>query len=256
MATALAINPADLPQVFVSYSHKDEPWKDRLLPQLGALEKAGKIALWEDRRIKAGDEWDEEIREAMNRAAFAVCLISANYLNSNFCMKDEIAFFLTKRQEAGLVIFPVLINPCPWYAFDALSALQMLPRDGRSVAIDFKDREDSVFEEVARQIFDTVRDPGDRPPRARVAVVARPRKIDLSHLPETGKALFGRSGEIALLDQAWASEGTSLVTLVAWGGVGKSTLINKWLERLKADDYRGAERVFAWSFYSQGRRSA
>ena len=34
--------------------------------------------------------------------------------------------------------------------------------------------------------------------------------------------------------------------------MGKSTLVNKWLERMEADNYRGARRVYAWSFYSQG----
>ncbi len=28
------------PSVFISYSHKDEEWKDRLKPHLGMLEKA------------------------------------------------------------------------------------------------------------------------------------------------------------------------------------------------------------------------
>ncbi len=35
-------------------------------------------------------------------------------------------------------------------------------------------------------------------------------------------------------------------------GVGKSTLINKWIESMKADNFRGANRVYGWSFYSQG----
>jgi tetratricopeptide (TPR) repeat protein len=43
-----------------------------------------------------------------------------------------------------------------------------------------------------------------------------------------------------------------VVSLVAWGGVGKSTLVNKWLEALKADNWRGAQRVLGWSFFSQG----
>jgi hypothetical protein len=42
------------------------------------------------------------------------------------------------------------------------------------------------------------------------------------------------------------------VTIVAWAGVGKSTLINHWLRRLAADHYRSAELIFAWSFYRQG----
>jgi hypothetical protein len=44
------------PTVFISYSHKDETWKDRLLPQLRALEQANRIAVWDDRRIDGGDQ--------------------------------------------------------------------------------------------------------------------------------------------------------------------------------------------------------
>ena len=44
------------------------------------------------------------------------------------------------------------------------------------------------------------------------------------------------------------------MSLVAWGGVGKSALVNGWLNRLAADNYRGATHVYGWSFYSQGAR--
>ena len=44
----------------------------------------------------------------------------------------------------------------------------------------------------------------------------------------------------------------NVATIVAWAGVGKSTLVNHWLRRLAADGYRGAELVFGWSFYRQG----
>ena len=44
----------------------------------------------------------------------------------------------------------------------------------------------------------------------------------------------------------------NVVTIVAWAGVGKSTLVNHWLRRMAAEHYRSAERVFGWSFYRQG----
>ena len=44
------------PSVFISYSHKDEEWKDRLVTHLGVLEQAGILDVWEDRRIEAGDD--------------------------------------------------------------------------------------------------------------------------------------------------------------------------------------------------------
>ena len=36
------------------------------------------------------------------------------------------------------------------------------------------------------------------------------------------------------------------------GGVGKSALVNTWLSKMRHDNFRGAERVFGWSFFSQG----
>jgi hypothetical protein len=58
--------------------------------------------------------------------------------------------------------------------------------------------------------------------------------------------------EAKRLDGAWASAKTNVLSLVAEGGAGKSALVNEWLKRLQADNYRGAEAVLGWSFYSQG----
>jgi hypothetical protein len=44
----------------------------------------------------------------------------------------------------------------------------------------------------------------------------------------------------------------NVFTIVAWAGVGKSTLINHWLRRMAAEHYRSAELIFGWSFYRQG----
>jgi hypothetical protein len=68
----------------------------------------------------------------------------------------------------------------------------------------------------------------------------------------TGSDLFGREEDIAFLDRAWANKDINVVTIVAWAGVGKSTLVNHWLRRMAADRYRSAELVFGWSFYRQG----
>jgi hypothetical protein len=71
-------------------------------------------------------------------------------------------------------------------------------------------------------------------------------------LPVTGSDIFGRDEDIAFLDSAWANKDVSVVTIVAWAGVGKSTLVNHWLRRMAAKHYRSAELVFGWSFYRQG----
>src|SRR5262249_11543904 len=79
-----------------------------------------------------------------------------------------------------------------------------------------------------------------------------PKKISVAGLPVTGSDLFGREEDIAFLDDAWANQRTNVVTIVAWAGVGKSSLVNHWLRRMATDLYRSAELVFGWSFYRQG----
>src|SRR5271166_1944418 len=79
-----------------------------------------------------------------------------------------------------------------------------------------------------------------------------PKKISVARLPVTGTDLFGREEDIAFLDDAWANQHVNIVTIIGWAGVGKSTLVNHWLGRMAAEDYRSAELVFGWSFYRQG----
>jgi len=79
-----------------------------------------------------------------------------------------------------------------------------------------------------------------------------PKKISVARLPVTGSDVFGREEDIAFLDAAWANQQVNVVTIVAWAGVGKSTLVNHWLRRMAAEHYRSAELVFGWSFYRQG----
>jgi hypothetical protein len=89
---------------------------------------------------------------------------------------------------------------------------------------------------------------GTRKPPARLG----PKKISVARLPITGSDVFGREEDIGFLDDAWANQQVNVVTIVAWGGVGKSTLVNHWLRRMAGEQYRSAQLVFGWSFYRQG----
>ena len=99
---------------------------------------------------------------------------------------------------------------------------------------------------------------GSRPDRDSYSVTGKsparlgPEKISIARLPVIESDIFGREDDIAFLDGSWANEDTNIVTIVAWAGVGKSTLINHWLRAMAAQHYRSAELVFGWSFYRQG----
>ena len=84
------------------------------------------------------------------------------------------------------------------------------------------------------------------------AIRSGPKKISVARLPITGSDLFGREENIAFLDAAWENRDVNVVSIVAWAGVGKSTLVNHWLARMAAENFRSAQLVFGWSFYRQG----
>lgn len=102
------------PTVFISYCHKDEVWKDRLVTHLGVLQQEGILDLWDDRRIGAGEDGYHKIEEAIARARVAVLLVSADFLTSKFILSKEIPSLLERMDKEGLRIYPVIIRPCAW----------------------------------------------------------------------------------------------------------------------------------------------
>jgi nucleoside phosphorylase len=79
-----------------------------------------------------------------------------------------------------------------------------------------------------------------------------PPKVAPTRLPPGAPTLFGRKDELAQLETAWADPRTKLITIVAWGGVGKTALVHEFRNRLCMRDEPAW--VFDWSFYSQGTR--
>ena len=100
------------PTVFISYSHKDEKWKNRLVTHLGVLEKEGLLDLWDDRKIESGDDWRPEIEKAINKAAVAILMISANFLTSNFILDVEVPKLIARREKEGLRVIPLIVVNC------------------------------------------------------------------------------------------------------------------------------------------------
>ena len=112
------------PSVFISYSHKDEEWKERLVTQLGVLQMEGILDIWDDRRIEAGDDWYPEIEKAINNANVAILMISANFLTSKFILGEEVPKLLARREKEGVRVIPLIVKPCAWTQVKWLSPIQ------------------------------------------------------------------------------------------------------------------------------------
>jgi hypothetical protein len=92
-------------------------------------------------------------------------------------------------------------------------------------------------------------------------VAAAGRMVDISRIMKYAPShLIGRDDETESLNQAWMrvrraeSPRPHILTFVALGGEGKTSLVAKWAAELAFQDWPGCDAAFAWSFYSQGTR--
>lgn len=99
-------------KIFISYSHRDRAWLERLQVHLKPLERDGLLDRWDDSRIQAGDLWREEIRKGLKTSNAAVLLVSADFLASDFISNEELPALLSAEKARGLKIFLVVLKPC------------------------------------------------------------------------------------------------------------------------------------------------
>jgi len=194
-----------------------------------------------------------EIEQALDSANVAILLITANFLASDFILGKEVPRRLERRQNAGVRVYALIVKPCAWQKVKWLKPIQARPRDGRPLSGETEHQIDSDLTALATEIAELLQRAPDAP-RPTLFSPLPPDQIFTAKLSTTHSELFGRETELKLLDDAWADPHTHILTLVAWGGVGKTALVNEWLNQMAKDNYRGAERVYGWSFYSHGTR--
>ena len=157
--------------VFVSYSHKDSAWLERLQVQLKPFEREGLFHLWADTQLKPGSLWKDEITEALESARVAVLLVSGDFLASDFIVTNELPPLLRAAKENGATILPVIVSPC-LYEETVLGDFTAVNSPKQAlVNLKFGDSE-QVFVNVARAVKESLGDeragarpqtPGRRP---------------------------------------------------------------------------------------------
>ena len=149
-AGAPAAQPID---VFVSYAHADKTLCEELQKYLAMLRRQGLIRDWYDRGIVAGSDWPKEIDERLNTAGVILLLISADFLNSDYCFDKETTRALERRTNGEAVVVPVLLRDSDW-RYPPLSQLEPLPKDFK--AIELRVPQSTAFTEVAAGIRELV----------------------------------------------------------------------------------------------------
>lgn len=98
-------------KVFISYSHADRRFLDRLHVFLKPLERECFIDWWDDTRIKPGDDWRKAIKDALDTAQVALLMLSPDFLASDFIDQDELPPLVEAAAKDHAVILQVVLGP-------------------------------------------------------------------------------------------------------------------------------------------------
>ncbi len=212
------------PLVFISYSHKDEIWMNRVATQLRVSQQEGLLDLWHDRLIAGGDDWYEAIMAAIDSGCVAILLVSANSLTSDFIKREEIPRILQLKDEGRMRFYPIIISSCDWEAVDWLKRMNLRPTDGRALELGTDPEINAELAKIAKEIRLLV----NRLSAAPVAVAStdggEPQYRRIPTLPAP-KLFVGRKEHLVEIEKRLRSGGAvGLVSLRGTAGVGKSAL--------------------------------
>ncbi|HEY1779034.1 MAG TPA: toll/interleukin-1 receptor domain-containing protein [Roseiarcus sp.] len=262
-------------------------WLSFVMKFLRPAVKYGEFRIWGDPQLAAGAKWDQEIESHLQVCSIFVLLVSAISRASDYIIDKELKIARERQATGAMQIYPLLIEATPSAGLARLLDLNLRPPGlqplqsypladrnrlmsnaadeiaGMATAAAARDRPILATPESARIAASTTERSGLIAPDVQVERTAPPTSeepkpqlpalVDTGGLPETGyERLVGRDAELKRLDDAWSDGKTNILSLVAEGGAGKSALVNEWLTRLRAENYRGADCVLGWSFYSQG----
>ena len=264
-----------MPVVFISYSHDSDEHKQRVVSLSERLRDDG-IETRLDEHVNGTPEkgWPLWMLDQLDDADFVLVICTETYYR-RFRRKEEPGKGKGVRWEGALITQEIyddaergLTKYVPVVFAEA--ELKFRPEPIRSASHYVLTSESSyqlLLDYLHGQAGVEARPVAAAKPRARKTGTPLtfddlpPFKADISRIVKYAPAeLIGREAELKRLDEAWdqAVRGEKnrphIVTFVALGGEGKTSLVAKWAAALAAQDWPGCDAVFAWSFYSQGTR--
>lgn len=147
-------------KVFVSYSHKDFEWAERLLAHLPQAESRGLVEYWSDQKVQAGTEAKNAIEGAIQESKVFVILVSPDYMASLFSANLEFPRIKEASQDGALII-PVLIKPTEKAAIGDLSEYEfvneqaistLVPREQEKLTIELADKVNTAILDHKKKI--------------------------------------------------------------------------------------------------------
>ena len=234
---------------FISYTRADEPWAKWIAT---TLREAGHQVTMQASDFRPGENFVLRMQETASEADHTLVVLSNRYLGSGFGAVEWAAAFAADPTGANRKLIPISVEPIVapglWKAIVRVELYGKSEEAARALIVDAVEPNDPYENSPfpASQMASDLPGTSEGAERAK-----RPEAIEVWRLPASTSMLVGRDAELSILRDSWNNQSHNLVTVIGWGGCGKTALLNHWLAEMATAQYKGAERVFAWSFDSQ-----
>lgn len=145
-------------KIFVSYSHKDEKYREEVETSLKSLthtvEKLD-FEFWDDKKIIPGTQWKKEIEDRLKGATIGILIVSRNFFASNFIMQKEVPLLLNKLQNDGTKLLVIVAGSCS-YEKHFVRDYQTVNKPNYPLSSLNKYEQENVFTELERTICDII----------------------------------------------------------------------------------------------------
>ncbi len=216
-------------KVFISYSHADRRWLQRLQVFLKPLSREGKVDWWADTIIKPGSNWREEITKALDSAKVAVLLVSADFLASDFIAEVELPALLKAAETDGAIILSVIVSPSRFSDDERLSQFQAVNDPSRPLITMRTAERERLWVTVTKRIEAALAETPNDPQHASST---EPSLAPLDSIPAVG-VFINRREHINAIQTILEDEARRFVIVQGLPGIGKTTLAAKLVEAFR-----------------------
>ena len=150
------------------------------------------MKIWDDRSVKIGDEWDDEIKNNLRDSDIVLFLMSSDFLASEYINEKEINTAIELHKRKMLIIVPIFLRPCDFES-SILGKFQGAPRDANCLSQ--YDCIDAGCLEIVKELKTIITDFKS----VRVEKVDKKQKMAPSDIPPDITKWVGRCDEISIL---------------------------------------------------------
>ncbi len=149
--------------IFIAFAKEDRDVRDKLLRQMNLVKDRLGWNIWSAKEIKAGERWDDEIKQRLMGSEVVILLLSTDFFNSPYIVETELPKIVEKHKMGNCQIIPVIARVCHWKdtslgEYAELGDIQALPvGEHPIVSRGHWDNDDQPYFETVQGIRDSIK---------------------------------------------------------------------------------------------------